>query len=1182
MSRELFENNKPMRKFLVSAFLMGASMAFAATPPDTKVTVNFTSSKVETVLAEIQKQSGLSMVYSSAVSAKWPKVTIKATKKAASNVLDEVMALIGCTYTVKGNIVTIIPQKQSGKMRVVKGVVRDEHGEVLAGVPICIGESRVCTVTDADGFYTFDIPVEKVMLKFSYVGMKNKYELIAAGQNAVVRDIMLMPNANLDEVVVTGYQDIKKTRMTGAATKVPAKDLETRYNSNVMENLEGRVAGLSIYGGEMKVRGVSSLYATTNPLLVVDGLPVESSLNDLNPYDIETINVLKDAAATAIYGARATNGVIVVTTKGAKEKGKLQIDFAANLTVTEKKNLDYADNHLMNATQQVAAESKYYDWYFNGGEYSDPVSSAGQVISQGRPMSPIFYGYYQLAQGKISQSDLDAQLASLATNNYAKEYSDKVLRQQVMQQYNLSLRSMSDKSSQSVVVNFRHDNSGIKNAFERRFNATYKGMFHVTKWLTANVGLNAILDNSRATGSQYIDPFYVPAYSTLYDADGNTSYLMPLKMQGTGNMYAPDEQNTHLRTMKYNPMDEIYNDVVNVSRQNLRMNLDLNFKIWDGLTAQAQFVYETDRNNRRQYANADSYEARSLRNAYTMLDGDTYTYLTGEKGGVLNSRIVNGTHWTARGQLNYNKTFSEKHNVSAIAGLEFRETKYTGDQSLQLGYDDQLQSATTSTVDFSSMAKTGYTSNVFCQGSYAAYQFAYQRYLQPGLAPYVENRHRYASGYFNAQYTYDERYMAFASFRKDYADVYGLDAKFRGKPLWSVGVAWSLGNESFVKENATWLNSLKLRYSYGVTGNIYQGATSYMTATTGNVNSLTKLPYATVESPANPNLKWEKTTTSNLGIDFALLNNRLTGSFDYYHKKGTDVFSYKTLELNKGFSTMFVNAADVLNQGIELALNMQWFAPSTPKSFSWNTALTYAYNKNEVTKVENASKTAADRIRSPFVEGYPSSALWSYRFAGIGEYQGEQGKSLWYDENGEKQGSVERNTPEVLEYSGQTDPKHILGLTNEWSFYGFRLGMTLAYYGGHKMRVLAQEENSEYQRQGIVYGTYADYFLNSWTPENAESTVPGFGQYGTGSLGSEATYSNMAIQDAAFLKVRNIVLGYDFTGEWLRKAHIHRLGLSFQINNPKALWTANSQNIDPETLSVRTPSSYVFGLNIGF
>lgn len=1181
MGKLLFEN-KPMRKFLVSAFLMGASVAFAATPPDTKVTVNFTSSKVETVLAEIQKQSGLSMVYSSAVSAKWPKVTIKANKKTAASVLEQVMSLIDCTYSIKGNIVTIVPQKKSGKTRTIKGYVRDEQGEVLAGVPVCIGEGRVCTVTDVDGLYSFDIPVEKVTLKFSYVGMKNKYEQIPAGSQLTKHDVVLVPDADLDEVVVTGYQDIKKTRMTGAATKVSAKDLETRYNSNIVENLEGRVAGLSTYGGEMKVRGVSSLYATTNPLLVVDGLPVESSLNDLNPYDIETVNVLKDAAATAIYGARATNGVIVVTTKGAKEKGKLQIDFAANLTVTEKKNLDYADNHLMNAAQQVAAESKYYDWYFNGGEYNDPIASAGQAIAQGRPMSPVFYGYYQLAQGQISKEALNAQLASLANNDYAKEYSDKVLRQQVMQQYNLSLRSMTDKSSQSVVVNFRHDNSGIKNAFERRFYATYKGLFHVTDWLTANVGINAILDSNRKTGSEYIDPFLVPAYSTLYDADGNTSYLMSLGMQGTGNMYAPDEQNSHLRTMKYNPIDEIYNDVVNTTRQNLRMNLDLNAKIWDGLSAQAQFVYETDRNTRRQYANSDSYEARSLRNAYTMLNGSDYTYLTGEKGGVLNSLTVNGNHWTARGQLNYNKTFAEKHNVTAIAGLEFRETKYTGDQGLQLGYDDQLQSSTTATVDFSSMAKTGYTSNVLYQGQYSAYQFAYQRYLQPGLTPYVENRHRYASGYFNAQYTYDERYMAFASFRKDYADVYGLDAKFRGKPLWSAGVAWSLGNEKFMKESAPWLNSLKLRYSYGVTGNIYQGATSYMTATTGNINSLTKLPYATVESPANPNLKWEKTTTSNVGVDFAMFDNRLSGSFDYYHKKGSDVFSYKTMELNKGFATMFVNAADVLNQGVELTLNMQWFVPSTPKSFAWNTTLTYAYNKNEVTNVENASKTARDLINNPFVKGYPSSALWSYRFAGIGEYNGEQGKSLWYDENGDKQGTVERNTPDVLEYSGQTDPKHILGLSNEWHYYGFRLGLDLVYYGGHKMRVLPHLENSEYQRQGLAYGTYADYFLNSWTPDNAESTIPGFGQYGTGSLGSEATYSNEAIHDASFIKIRNIVFGYDFTGTWLRKAHINRLGLSFQVNNPKALWTANDEHIDPETLSVRVPTSYVFGLNVSF
>ena len=1178
-TKDMTHSLKAMLAVLALALFVPLT-AVAQSQLQKKVSINAKETTVESILETLQKKTGLNFFYSSDIAKKWPKVTVQAQSKTTEEVLDQVTNTIGCTYEVKGNIVTIKEQQLSGNKRKVEGRVIDEQGEPLAGAPVCIGETKVCTITDADGYFSFDIPTEKTTLKFTYVGMQDSYVTIPAGTAKISRTVGMKSDNQLSDVIVTGYQDIKQTRMTGAAAKVSAEDLDTRYSSDVMENLEGRVAGLSTYGGEIKIRGISSLYSSTNPLLVIDGLPVESSLSDLNPYDIESVNVLKDAAATAIYGARATNGVIVVTTKKAKNQGKLQIEFSTNLTVKEKTNLNYEDNHLMNASQQVDAESKYYDWYFNGGEYNDPIASAGQIISQGRPMSPVFYGYYQLAQGQISQEQLDNQLSSLRKNNYAKEYSDNVLRRQVMQQYNLSLRTLSERSSQSIVVNFRHDNSGMVNAFERRLNASYKGAFNIAKWFTANVGINAIFDNSRSTGSQYTNPFLVPAYSTLYDEDGTTSYLMPLKMQGTGNQYASDEQNSYLRTMKYNPLDEVYNDVKNVSRQNIRMNVDFNFKIIDGLTAQAQFVYETDRNSQRQYANSDSYEARSLRNAYTMLNGTSYSYLTGETGGVLNTLQVNGSHWTTRGQLNYDKTFAEKHNISAIAGLEFRETKYTGDQNLQVGYDEQLQSATTATIDFSSMAQTGYTSNVLYQGSYAAYQFAYSRYILPGMTPYVEQHHRYASGYFNLQYTYDDRYMAFASFRKDYADVYGLNAKFRGKPLWSVGVAWNIANESFVKDNVQWLNALKLRYSYGVTGNIYQGATSYMTATTGQTNSLTRLPYATVESPANPNLKWEKTATNNVGIDFALLDSRISGSIDYYHKSGSDVFSYQTLELNKGFSTMFVNSADVVNKGVEIALTGEWFRPATAKSFGWNTTFTYAYNKNVVTSVENAATTSYERIQNPYVEGYPASALWSYRFAGIGEYGGEQGKSLWYDENGEAQGSVVRNTPDVLEYSGQTDPKHILGLANEFRFYGFRLGITMAYYGGHKMRVLAHEENSEYQRQGLIYGTYASYFLNSWTPENADSDIPGFGQYGTGSIGSEASYSNTSIYDAAFLKIRDIVIGYDFTGAWLRNAHIQRLSLSFQINNPKPLWKANKVGIDPETLSVRTPSSYVFGLNI--
>ena len=460
-------------------------------------------------------------------------------------------------------------------------------------------------------------------------------------------------------------------------------------------------------------------------------------------------------------------------------------------------------------------------------------------------------------------------------------------------------------------------------------------------------------------------------------------------------------------------------------------------------------------------------------------------------------------------------------------------------------------------------------------GGYPASQFVFNPYIKEGMGIVTEQHHKYASGYFNLTYTYDEKYNVFGSFRKDYADVYGLNAKFRGTPLWSVGAGWLIHNEDFMKD-IKWINFLKLRASYGVTGNIYQGATSYMTASSGSLNSLTNLPYGTIESPANPNLKWEQSRTTNIGIDFGLLDNRLRGSIDYYNKVGKDIFSNRTLDPTTGFTSMFVNMASMRNRGIELQVTYDWFRAATRKGWSWTTNFTMSHNKNVITSVENPSTRAYQLTDNPYVEGYPSSALWSYRFAGISDQKGEKGQTLWYIEDGGKSHNASSKSTSIMEYSGQSEPKVIMGMDNSVRWNGFSFSILMAYYGGHMMRALAETETF-----GVPATAINSYFLNAWTPENPTNT-PGIGRYASTAVGSEPGYSDISIHHADFLKIRNIVFGYDFPQQWIKHLGMNRLTLRFQIDNPKYLWVANSVHVDPETLGLRNPSSFIFGLNVNF
>jgi len=1162
------------QKLLFVLFFCFITLSMAA---QNNISLDMRNRPLKEVLAAITKATDYKFVYSDMLKEINQPVTIKCEKQNLASVLNQLFGDKKISYRIDGKNIAlspaaVAPVTAQEKAVMINGVVRDDTGETIPGVTIRNRNNKKFVSSDLSGKFQIEAKEGDVLI-ISSIGMETKEVTVGKSNNLTINlssSVIL-----LDNVVVTGYQDMPKERVTGAIASISSAKIDERYTANIMNNLEGRVAGLSTYGGKTTIRGTSSLYAATNPLLVVDGMPIEGKIEDLNPYDIESVNVLKDAASTAIYGARASNGIIVVTTKNARKKGKIDIDFSTNLTIFDKKNMNYSDNFYMNAEQQVKVESDYYEYYFfnNNGEVSNPIKSAESGINGGTSgISPIQYAYYQLAKGTITRDQLNTVLNGLKKNDFASEYGDAIYQRRVLQQYNLSLRNSSEKFQSNLTFNYKTDNSGIINSGQNQLNINYKGVYEVAPWLTATLGINGIFGKTKEAGydynSSHTNPWAHPAYESLYNSDGSDK---PYYYWYNGNQYWSSKGAAGLYDLGVNIKDEFYNNVQTTERQNTRYHGNLLFKIIKGLTANVQYIYENEHATTSWNANSESHVARSIRNAYTKLENGKITYLTPQSGGMLRTTNTDGKYWTARGQIDYSKTFG-KHTLTALAGLEFRQTKYNGTKSLVLGYDEQLQNSSTHTIDFGAL---GLLRNgpYYMTGNYPASQFVFNPYLRDGMGIVVEQFHRYGSGYANFTYTYDEKYNLFGSFRKDYADVYGLNSKFRGKPLWSVGAGWNIHNESFVKD-IEWINFLKLRASYGVTGNIYQGATSYMTATSTGMNSYTNLPYGAVESPANPNLKWEQSRTTNIGIDYSLIGNRLRGSIDLYNKVGKDIFSNKTLDPSTGFTSMFVNMASMYNKGIEVAITYDWFRELKPGSFSWTTGLTFSYNKNEVTSVENPSTLAYQLLSNPFSVGYPTSALWSYRFAGISDQTGQKGQTLWYIEDGGKTHSAQSKSISIMEYSGQSEPKVVSGIDNRFSWRGFSLNVMMAYYGGHKMRALIENETFS-----VPYSTIPSYFLNAWTPENPTNT-PGIGRYASNSLGSEQQYSDISVRDAAFLKVRNIVFGYELPEKWFKGTGINRLSLRLQIDNPKYLWIKNDVGVDPETLGIRNPSSYIFGVNI--
>jgi hypothetical protein len=358
-------------------------------------------------------------------------------------------------------------------------------------------------------------------------------------------------------------------------------------------------------------------------------------------------------------------------------------------------------------------------------------------------------------------------------------------------------------------------------------------------------------------------------------------------------------------------------------------------RVLPGLKLSPQFQYENNSLNTAAYSEADSYIMRYLKSIYPAL--------LPLNGGKQTTTSTKGDFWTARGQAEYQRSFG-KHAIDMIAGTEFRQTRVKGITGLLLGYDDQLQSQATTTINFTALRnqtssfKPGYNPSLLL----------YNTYFGNAIGVIPEVTHRYNSNYANATYTYDNRYNLFGSYRIDYADVFGLDERFRGKPLWSAGAGWNIHNEKFMS-SSTWVNFFKLRATYGITGNIAQGVSSVLTANSTLYNPTTSQPLAVVINAANPELRWEKTATANLGIDFELFDHRLTGSIDWYRKKSSDILVTQRLDPSEGFSNQIINNGAVLNNGQELSLQYTWFKPGTSNDIFWSSALVISHNSNRIT-----------------------------------------------------------------------------------------------------------------------------------------------------------------------------------------------------------------------------------------
>lgn len=1050
--------------------------------------------------------------------------------------------------------------------RTIHGIVVDENKEPLPAAHVKqVNDdpkgSIAAIITDIQGHFTLTLPYGTKEIEASYLGYTSQRIKLTATNDYY---IALQPSTELlDEVVVTGYQTISKERATGAFSKVDAKKLETQRLSDMGSMLEGRVAGYS----DGKIRGVTSMNGLTTPLYVIDGFPVEKTTNDgygnwiesvpdLNMEDIESITVLKDAAATSIYGARAANGVVVITTKRAK-KDELNVSFSATLTVQPYDT--YADKYLAGSSTMVELER---EWARQNPHLSgDNVQSYAQTVLDNMSYSSLgirnILNYYA---GHISRDQMESNLTNLASQGYRyyRDIEKYGKRNPFSQQYNLNIGKGTEKNTFNASVSYRNNQLEDKYSENRTIGINLQNSTKMTSWLTLDVGTYLNYGKGTTQSFNLFSPGYTyMPYNGLVNGDG--TYYTNTEEERYSLYNLNLLHNNGLYNLDITPLDEIkMNQTKNRDFSN-RTFARLIFKFTDWLKYTASFQYEYAEYKTEQLKSKDSYEVRNKVNTFSTSNNDGTSTFALPYGNIFFTSS-NTTHaYNFRQQLDFNKTFADVHDVTMILGTETRENKLEYNDRTLYNYDPQL--LTYSLID------AGALSNFRGQWGYASFgqqNFAYIRELI----------NRYVSVYSNAAYTYDGKYMVSGSIRWDKTNLFSTGSKYQKRPIWSVGAGWNVDREKFF--HVSWVNMLKLRASYGIGGNIAKNSAPYMIAYYSNNNQVGGIQ-GTISSRPNPNLRWEKTTTLNVGVDFALLGNRLNGSIEYYNKRGTDLLANTNGVPTEGwgYSTYSINNGKMTNQGFELTLSGDVIRNN---DWNWNISGVLGYNKNKVTYINVEAPVSYLVIDYPTAYprvGNPYNAIYGYQWAGLSE----TGTPQVYDAKGNLYTDMTPPEIEDLVYLGTTVPVYNGSINTNLRWKNWELAAQFLFEGGHKMR----NTNVAFISSGM--GVVSKDIENRWREpgDEAYTDVPRYisSESELYNYNYQSMYANSSINviDATNWRLRNLSLTYRIPASVCHKLYLKNARIMLGMEN--VFMVAKSSNAK-YLLGGYTKPNYPCGVYLNF
>lgn len=1161
-----------MRINLIAIMITISLLQAAASTFGQRVTLHENNASLQRVLLSIRKQTKFTFLYNSdlikaakKINLNLENVKLEQALEACFQDQDLSFKIIENTVVIKKKDFSVLDQMKNYISFIeLRGKVLDEKGGPLPGATVQVKNTKKTAITNADGAFELHAVDDKAILVVSYIGYKSK-EIPANQENPMTITLEINP-ALLSEisVVSTGYQDIPKERAAGSFSVINAdKDLSGKLQTNIMERIEGMSAGLTTYkvGGKQRVqiRGVSTISGEVAPLYVLDGAPFEGDPLSINPADVESVTILKDATAASIYGARSANGVIVINTRRGK-KGPLKISYNGTVKFTPLPDRDYANK--MSSAELVDFQREMFN--YRSGSYS--------AIDPRKAMNDVYRLFYEQREGHMTEAELQTALDVYRNNDrYDQVINEFIRKTAIDQQHNLSLSGGSDFYTYNFSGNYTGSNPYERVQSNNRIGFNFNNTLNLTKWLKLNIGvLGSKQKEDYDNGISGVGMLNAgkASYFMLRDPQGN-----PVNWLNSKSQLEIDRLNgLRLQDENFAPVNEMNTKHLNNDNNYLNINIGTNIKIMEGLSL--NLLYQKERTDEyfKQYYTKNAYNVKTQINDATLIKTDgTITNLIPVGGQLSETRSDKNSH-TLRAQLNFSKLFG-KHRLEMIGGAEQRKIITSGTNIYKFGYDDFNLSYKFINEAALAVATLG------TESINGRFQLGRQ---ESGFG-YTENR--FVSFYGNGSYTYDNKVTATASIRMDQSNLFGTDPKYQYKPLWSLGLMY------VISENQNdWLDRLTVRGTYGINGNISKLNGPYMITRDEGPNGYTNESQAYVQSPPNSGLRWEKTNVTNLAFDFSLLKNRFSGSIEFYNKSTSDLLGYQTTDPTIGWNSVMLNYGSMRNRGTDISLMS---TNLTTKDFKWNTTLNFNYNKNVLTRLENAGKSISSYIdKGQNRVGVPMNSIYSIRYKGLDG----NGKPIALTKDGKEVKSTDQLAASDLIYEGTATPPYAVSLANSISYKNFDLFFMFIYYGGHVMRDVYAPYLTKYAE--LNYTSNMDRTALNYWKKPGDELIPGIAP-GFASAASYVTTNiweagNQGIQRADYLKLRDITLSYNLANDLLKRNHIQRLRLSFQVQNAWR-WAANKQNLDPEVWLGTTnssgtaptrgnllPPTYTFGLSANF